>query len=210
MLVYLAGKDMATVDPREAPPALGSLVLAGGASVRMGLDKARLVYEGEPQVRRIARLLEHVAAPAYVSVRPAQASDKVFAGLRLLTDGEEGIGPLEGIIRAFHEVPTSAWLVVAVDMPFLTEGVLRHLVESRDPTRFATAYRIPEIDGPEPVCAIYEPSILPVLEERKARHRYSLMLLRDVPLKLVDTGRLAALRNNNNLEDYLEATRPGG
>ncbi len=200
---------MPTDDPREAPPALGSLVLAGGASVRMGLDKARLVYEGEPQVRRVARLLESLAAPTYVSVRPAQAADKVFAGLRLLTDGEEGIGPLEGIIRAFHEVPNRAWLVVAVDMPFLTEEVLRHLIESRDPSRSATAFRIPEIDGPEPVCAIYEPSILPVLEERKARHRYSLMLLRDVPLKLVDTDRLGELRNINNLEEYREATSPG-
>lgn len=193
-----------------AGPALGSLVLAGGASVRMGLDKARLVYEGEPQVRRIARLLERVAPPVYVSVRPAQAADKVFDGLRLLPDREEGVGPLEGIIAAFREDPARAWLVVAVDMPFLSEAVLRRLIESRDPAQSATAYRNTEIDGPEPVCAIYEPRILPILEQRKTQRRFSLMLLRDVPVKLVDPADPEELRNINNLEEYRQAGRPAG
>jgi len=194
--------------PADAPAGLGSLVLAGGASERMGLDKARLVYEGEPQVQRIARLLERVAPPVYVSVRPSQAKDKVFRGLRLLPDEEGGIGPLEGILRAFREAPSRAWLVVAVDMPFLTEPVLRRLVESRDPERHATAYRNPEIDGPEPVCAIYEPAMLSVLQERKSRGRYSLQMLRDLPVKLVEPLDPAELRNINSLEEYRRAAGP--
>ena len=134
-----------------------SVVLAGGASARMGRDKALLIYEGEPQVRRIAALLERVAPPAYVSVRHAQAADPAFAGLRLLPDEEANIGPLAGLLSAFHHDPLSAWLVVAVDMPFLSEKSLRSLLESRDTDAYATAFRNPEIDQPSRVCAIYEP-----------------------------------------------------
>lgn len=55
----------------------------------------------------------------------SQADDPAFAGLRLLRDEDEGIGPLVGLLSAFREDPGSAWLVVAVDMPFLTEESLR-------------------------------------------------------------------------------------
>ena len=182
--------------------ALQSLVLAGGSSTRMGRDKALLVYEGEPQVRRVAALLERLAPPAYVSVRSAQSRDPAFAGLRLLTDGDEGIGPLAGILSAFREDPACAWLVVAVDMPFLSEKTLRLLLERRDPSAFATAFRNPRIDAPEPVCAIYEPRILPVLLAARAARRYSLMLLRDVSVHLVEPERPEELININDPEEY--------
>ena len=90
-------------------------------------------------------------------------------------------------------------------MPFLSEAVIRRLIESRDPTLFATAYRNPEIDGPEPVCPIYEPRILRVLEQRRAEGCYSLMLLRDVAVKLVDPVDPGTLRNINDLEEYRRA-----
>ena len=99
----------------------------------MGVDKALLVYEGEPQVRRVAGMLERIAPPVYVSVRRAQVSNQAFAGMRLLPDQEEGVGPLEGLLSAFRESDACAWLVVAVDMPFLSQAAVQRLVESRDP-----------------------------------------------------------------------------
>ena len=182
-----------------------SLVLAGGASTRMGFDKASLSFGDGPQVRRVAAMLERLCPLVYVSVRREQLVQPVFAGLCLLPDEEEGIGPLEGLLSAFREAPNSAWLVVAVDMPFLVEATLRRLVERRDTSRFATAYRNPQTNRPEPVCAIYEPRILPVLREAKARKRYSLMLLRDVPIYLVEPVRAAELTNINDLDEYREA-----
>jgi len=115
------------------------------------------------------------------------------------------VGPLEGLLSAFREAPECAWLAVAVDMPNLTEATLRHLLANRDPSRFATAFRNPETDRPEPVCAIYEPRILPVLKEAKEKKRYSLMLLRDVPIRLVEPLRPDDLRNVNDPEEYKEA-----
>ena len=184
---------------------LRSLVLAGGASSRMGMDKALLSYEGVPQLRRVAGLLSEVAPPVFVSVRAGQAAGPHLDGLRLLPDQDAGIGPLEGLLAAFREASDCAWLVVAVDMPFLTAETLTRLVEARDPSASATAYRNPETDRPEPVCAIYEPSILPVLIRAKEERRYSLMLLRDVPVRLVEPHRPEELRNINDPAEYREA-----
>ena len=170
----------------ENPVKVQSLVLAGGASTRMGFDKALISYHGEPQVRRLAAMMESVAGPVYVSVRRSQLNNPVFRGLRLMCDQVEGIGPLAGLLAAFAHEPGCAWLVAAVDLPWMSTGTLQRLLSARDPACFATAYRIPQTDRPEPVCAIYEPAILPALERARDRKRYSLMLLRDVPLKLVD------------------------
>jgi molybdopterin-guanine dinucleotide biosynthesis protein A len=186
-------------------PDVFSLVLAGGASSRMGADKALLSYGKGPQVRRVAGMLERLCPPVSVSVRRDQLTQPAFAGLRLLPDREEGVGPLEGLLCAFREASHCAWLVVAVDMPYLSEATLEHLLESRDPSAFATAYRNPETDRPEPVCAIYEPRILPVLQAAKAKKRYSLMLLRDVPIRLVEPVRAGELRNINDPDELRQA-----
>ena len=173
----------------------------------MGVDKALLRWDAEPQVRRVARLLELDAPPAYVYVRPARVSSASFAGLRLLHDQDPGVGPLEGLLSAFREASNCAWLAVAVDMPFLSERALRFLIDNRDPAAFATAYRNPEIDRPEPVCAIYEPRILPVLQKAKAETRYSLMLLRDVPTHLLEPERPEELQNINDPNEYRRLRR---
>ncbi len=194
---------MSGMTPGGAP--LRSLVLAGGASSRMGADKALLAWDGEPQVRRVAHVLELAAPPVYVSVRRGQAARRAFKGLHLLPDQDEGVGPLEGLLSAFAEASECAWLAVAVDMPFLSEATLRYLIDHRDPAACATAFRNPETGRPEPVCAIYEPRILPLLREAKAKGRYSLMLLRDVPIRLVEPVRAEELRNINDPDDYRKA-----
>ena len=186
----------------DNPVRVQSLVLAGGASRRMGIDKALISYHGEPQVRRLAAMMESVAGPAYVSVRRGQLDDPVFQGLRLLCDQVENIGPLAGILAAFTQEPGCAWLVAAVDLPWISAGTLQRLLRARDPACFATAYRIPHTDRPEPVCAIYEPALLPALERARDRGRYSLMLLRDVPLKLLDAADGRELRGVNEPGEF--------
>jgi molybdopterin-guanine dinucleotide biosynthesis protein A len=199
-----------TPRPDEAPmiavPALRSVVLAGGASRRMGSDKALLGYHGVPQVRHLAGMLESIASPVFVSARKAQLHEPAFEGLRLLVDPVEGIGPLAGLLAAFAREPDCAWMAVAVDMPWITAATLERLRDARDQLAYATAYRIPETDLPEPVCAIYEPRIAPLLLRAQAEGRYSLMLLRDVPIRLVDPAESRELQGVNDPDEY-EAAR---
>jgi molybdopterin-guanine dinucleotide biosynthesis protein A len=132
---------------------------------------------------------------------------KTFLSLHVLPDFEEGVGPLEGLLSAFREAPLCAWLAVVVDMAFLPRETLHYLVQRRDPSAFATAYRNPETDRPEPVCTIYdyEPRVLPVLQEAKRKRWCSLMLLRGVPIRLAEPMRKDELKNINDLNEYRKA-----
>ena len=111
---------------------LKSLVLAGGASTRMGVDKAFLSYHGEPQVRFLARTLSCICADVRVSIHQGQLTDSRFDGLKFLADRDEDIGPLEGLLSAFACASQAAWLVVAVDMPYITERTLLRFASLRD------------------------------------------------------------------------------
>jgi molybdenum cofactor guanylyltransferase len=168
----------------------------------MGVDKALLVYHGLPQVRRLAELMESVAPPVSVSARREQADRPGFDGLDIVLDQFEGIGPLAGLLAAFAHDPGSAWLVAAVDMPWITQETLEKLVHARDPSAHATAYRNPSTGKPEPVCAIYEPRIVPVLSRARAERRYSLMLLCDLPVALVEPVDGREIQGVNSPEEY--------
>lgn len=142
-------------------PELYGLVLSGGRSTRMGRDKALIAYHSKPQVEVARELLAQVCARAFVSCR----ADQPERPEPKLIDRYDNLGPLAGILTAFDAHPNKAWLVVACDLPFLDRPTLDHLIAHRDPAAPATAYR-GRIDGkPEPLCAIYEPSIRDALHE---------------------------------------------
>ena len=136
---------------------LYGLVLAGGASRRMGRDKAALAYHGQPQVRWAHALLARHCERTYVSVRADQRGDPTRAGLPQVIDGHDGLGPIAGIAAAQAAHPEVAWLVVACDLPFLDDGLLELLVRRRGRHR-VTAFRSSHDGLPEPLCTIYEPA----------------------------------------------------
>jgi molybdopterin-guanine dinucleotide biosynthesis protein A len=142
----------------NAPPPLYGLVLAGGASQRMGQDKAALSFHGKPQLQWAYELLNEVCERSYVSVRPDQRDEPTRASLPQIVDTRPGVGPIAGISAALDAHPDAAWLVLACDLPFLSQSTLTHLIAQRDTSRLATAYRSTHDQLPEPLCAIWEPS----------------------------------------------------
>jgi len=144
--------------------ALYGLVLAGGASRRMGQDKAALVYDGRPQLARVFDLVSARVPRCFVSVRAAPADTDVRAAYPKIPDENApdfpGDGPVRGLFSAHRAFPDVAWLVVACDLPMLDAGTLDFLMAARDGSRAATAFAS-EHDGlPEPLCTIWEPHTL--------------------------------------------------
>jgi len=183
--------------------ALFGLVLAGGASTRMRSDKALLDYHGQPQMRWAFELLTKFCAATFISVRPDQREDPSRAGLPQIVDRQPGTGPIAGISAALQEHPKAAWLVLACDLPFLTEQTLQHLVAHRDPHKVATAYRSAHDGLPEPLCAIWEPSARePVLAYLAGGKQCPRKFLIDSDIALLDLPERAALDNVNTREEF--------
>lgn len=135
-------------------PPIHGLVLAGGKSQRMGMDKATISYHEVPQAEWASGQMEALCDQVFYSRRVEQ---EALGILPTLSDQFLEMGPLGGILSAMRAHRNKAWLVVACDMPYLTHGELARLVEKRNPYRFATALKDPAKDFAEPLAAIYEP-----------------------------------------------------
>ena len=189
-----------------SPPLFG-LVLAGGASTRMRTDKAALQYHGQPQLQWAFELVAKFCAASFVSVRPDQRSDAARASHPQIVDRQPGIGPIAGISAALLEQPKAAWLVLACDLPFLTEHALEHLIAHRDASKIATAYRSAHDGLPEPLCAIWEPAARePVLAYLATGKQCPRKFLINSDTKLLDLPESQALDNVNTVDEFAAAT----
>ena len=136
---------------------LNALILAGGRSTRMGRDKGTLVYnEGKDQVRYLHDIAEPYVNEVYVSIRPEQSDEMHLKGYSHIKDARNISSPLNGILSAMDAYPETSWLVIAVDMPFVTPTAIETLLEKRDPTTLATCFESPVKGGPDPLFAIWE------------------------------------------------------
>ena len=191
----------------SAAPLLG-LVLAGGRSSRMHRDKAALVYRGRKQLDRAVELLERHVEKVFISVRTGQSAEAARARRPQIVDAVEGDGPLVGIRSALAAHPGTAWLVIACDLPFLSDAALEQLLAARDPRALATAFRSTHDRLPEPLCAIWEPSSAPLLAEYAAGggHCPRKFLIRNHG-HIIDARDARALDNINTPEEYATAQR---
>lgn len=195
---------------QAALPPLNGLVLAGGKSRRMGTDKSVLQYHDKPQRDVMIDLLEKICRHTKLSCRPEQAGELVYTH-DVLPDTFLGLGPMGAILSAFRQAPDSAWLVVACDLPLLDEAALRYLVENRDPSAIATAYRSPESGFPEPLVAIWEPKSYPVLLQFLAQgYSCPRKVLINSPVQVLDAPNPDVLMNVNTPDEVDVALRKLG
>ena len=183
------------------------LVLAGGSSARMKRDKAALLYQGKSQLDRAVELVARHVSPVFVSVRASQKSDPARARYPLIVDSVPGQGPIGGIRSALAADPGVAWLVVACDLPFLSDGALSQLLAERDPAASATAYSSVHDGLPEPLCAIWEPKAAAEIDAFLAKGKdCPRKFLRNHDVRLLEPRDRAALDNVNTPEEYDRAS----
>lgn len=143
----------------EKIPPLNGLVLAGGASVRMGKDKGLLDYFGKSQRVYSIEMLEKLNLKTFLSVRKEQNIQQK----NTIEDKFIGLGPFGAICSAFQFDPNTAWLVLATDLPYVDEKLIRKLMKQRDSSKVATALKGKSKKFPEPLITIWEPRSYPVL-----------------------------------------------
>ena len=136
---------------------LYGLVLAGGKSTRMKMDKSVLHYHGMTQIEFAIQLLQKYCDKVYVSNRKDQQEMQGHETAQQIHDQPEfsNMGPIGGILSAMTEYPDVPWLILACDLPFVTPEVLQTLIEKRDRSKIAMAYISSSDNLPEPLCAIW-------------------------------------------------------
>lgn len=143
------------------------MVLAGGASRRMGRDKAVLAVRGETLAARAASHLNAVCARVVV----ADGGRGLVAGLESVRDGA-GRGPAAGILGAAGACPGLPLLVLACDLPAVPPSLLAELAAAPDLAAASTAegaespvdWVVPRWErGIEPLCALYRPGAVAAL-----------------------------------------------
>ncbi len=136
-----------------------AFILAGGASSRMGRDKALLEIGGVPLLARTARLLEPLVAGVTVIGPPERYT---ASGLHVVPDDWPGLGPLGGIATALG-ISRREWsLIVGCDLPYLSAAWLEWLI-TRALASPADALVPESTRGLEPLCAIYRTRCGPAL-----------------------------------------------
>jgi molybdopterin-guanine dinucleotide biosynthesis protein A len=134
----------------------------------MQRDKAALKYQGKTQLQRAVELASRHVDRVFVSLRADQTLDPTRASRPMIVDSVTGQGPVVGIRSALAAHPEVAWLVLACDLPFLSDAAIEGLLRRRDPSALATAYKSAHDGLPEPLCAIWEPSAAELLAEYQA------------------------------------------
>ncbi|HET9109329.1 MAG TPA: molybdenum cofactor guanylyltransferase [Ktedonobacterales bacterium] len=205
-------------DTRSEAPVAGvvGVALAGGASRRMGRDKASLLIDGEPLLSRSVARLRLALAEVIVVGTPSLAP--LVPTTRIVPDAWPGRGPLGALATALSALePTGAeWaLLVACDMPFTQPALLREIAR--------LALTTPEVDvvaprgprGLEPLHAAYHRRCLPLATARLAGDdaslRSLLATLRVRELSAEETRRLDpsgySIFNANTPEEWSRAVR---
>lgn len=138
-------------------------ILAGGASSRMGRNKALMEFRGTPLLRRQIDLLSPLFSEVIVGANdPAPYSPfKVRVVPDLLSERCSLTG-----IHALLKAAAGRVFVVACDMPFLHPALIEHL----GATPGEADVVVPESDrGLEPLHAFYGPRCIPAIEQAAAR-----------------------------------------
>lgn len=130
------------------------LILAGGRSTRMGVDKASISYHGRPQVDHLWDIMSALKIETRISCREEQVDQY---GDRALVDTFRNMGPYGAIMSAFKEDPNVAWLVIACDLPLLSLQHVEELISKRQATKVATCYYNELTGWPDPLFALWEP-----------------------------------------------------
>ncbi len=182
---------------------INGFILAGGKSSRMGTDKALLMIQDEPLLKRMITIVSPFCKSLGVSGSNAEYSK---FNVQLIPDLYIGCGPISGIYSSLNYSNADWNLLVSVDVPFINDELLRLLFSNIGEYDCI----IPEHNsGVEPLIGLYNKQTLPVIEKMIKNGEYKLRsLLSKLNTRFVDCNSLVEkfpglFMNINRMEDFL-------
>ena len=142
---------------------ISCIVLAGGKGLRLGRDKALERVDNSSLLQRVVSQLSSFSSDIIVVTAGDKSPSRFIGGsrLRVVVDAYPGEGALVGLGTGL--AASNSWhnLVVACDMPFLNQDLLRYMIQL-SPGFDLVVPRVGELV--EPLHAVYAKSCLAPVE----------------------------------------------
>ncbi len=166
----------------------------------MGKDKALIEVHGRTILDRTIELLKPYSDEVFVSIRQDQSEELNRSRHPMLIDDMSFKGPMAGIMSASKHNSSTAWIIVSCDLPFLDDETMTQLLEMRAKDKDATVFSNDE-KGIEPLCSIYEPSLLQKLQQNSEiiENMSPQLTLKKMNLNIIQPRSLNALYNLNRM-----------
>ncbi len=193
------------------PTKLSLVVQAGGASSRMGQNKALMPFLGQPLIERVIGRLIHLAGEVLVTTN--QPEGLAFLGVPLVPDVLPGMGALGGLYTALSAASLPVVALVACDMPFAGPALLAAERDLLDQTGADVVIPRSEF-GYEPLHAVYRREIClgPVRAALDAGNLRMVSWFSDVKVRVMELDELRlydpdlrAFLNVNTPEEFVRA-----
>ena len=175
------------------------VVLAGGSSSRMGVNKAELLYQGMPLVQWQLEKLRSIGLPEILVSGYGEG---------MIPDDIPGKGPLGGLYSTLRRASGSQCLVLPVDVPLIDAYTLKQLIRTHNGGITLLSYN----EQPEPLIGVYDSclaqSILPMLHEGSTAVRRLLDIVGYRTFPVTGDGRI--ISNCNTPDEFAAVCAAGG
>lgn len=186
------------------------ILLAGGLSKRMGVEKGTLRIGSLQLYQYALKVLEELCDEILISTCKEASFQERH---RMVCDEIQGIGPMGGIYTCLKQSANDLNIVLSYDMPLVSSALIDHLLGERQSWDIVLPALVEE--RPEPLCGIYMKHTIPTFEKLISQRRYAVHhALTEVNSKIVLIDKWMSFWNpdiflNVNKEEDLRKLPPG-
>ncbi len=186
-----------------------AIVLAGGKSERMGIDKATLKVGKVTMIEHICKQLQENFDQVLVSA--ADTKKYSFLGYHIVADVEKGQGPLMGIACALAESKNDLNFIIACDIPDIDFGFVEDMINMAQSGNYDAVVPKTARDDFETLFAVYRKSLVDVINESLASGKRRITdIFERCNVKHIILPDAPWLKNLNTPRDYHEYQNKSG
>lgn len=139
---------------------ISCIVLAGGKSRRMGMNKSVLLIKNKPLILHVLEKVEKIFSDIIIVVKNSKQKKilkKILnKKIKIVEDKNRVYSPIAGIKEGIKHVKNKYVFIIACDTPFVSEKTIKKLLAKAKRDVDCVVYSF--FDKLEPLCAVYKKS----------------------------------------------------